>query len=561
MLSPTGTGRVVNAARDESGFTMAIVMFVLLIATTLTVAAFAAAGGDLRVNQHSTDAKKAYAAAEAGVAFYLSKLAGDNDYWTHCDSVAPGADGTQPVNQRWNSVLPDPRRWKRIPRTASEAAEAPAEYTLELIPALDKTKTPPVRRAQCDPADQTSMIDESSGTFTVRSTGRVGPAGGQVVRSVLATFRRKSFLDYVYANQFETMDPLLVAAEPDNAGRGPGFLPWLGSPAGCASYRRDGRDTHRYGSFVCSTIMYAKSDKLNGPFHTNDGVKIEECGSTQFGRVGQADLVEFYDSRSNGGASCEGNLGSSAVLRGDQYEKFTPPQSNAELADTALPAYRFVGETSIVLDGPRQMKVTGPDGIGRLMDPPSNGVISVLDSGGPCTGYNVNNPSLPQPACGNAFVEGAYAKDLTITAAGDIIVTGDVTRSAGTDALLGLVATDFIRVQRKLTTSYATRCDQNTPDLTPKNRTIEAAVLSLNDVFTVDSYWCGDYSGVVTIKGSLAQTFRGLTATLFSNGDRTGYDKNYTYDDRLRFRSPPFFLTPVQASWNVIRTQEESAAR
>jgi hypothetical protein len=37
---------------------------------------------------------------------------------------------------------------------------------------------------------------------------------------------------------------------------------------------------------------------------------------------------------------------------------------------------------------------------------------------------------------------------------------------------------------------------------------------------------------------------------------RTGYEKNYVYDDRLKYRSPPFFLDPVQASWKVNRSNE-----
>ena len=44
-----------------------------------------------------------------------------------------------------------------------------------------------------------------------------------------------------------------------------------------------------------------------------------------------------------------------------------------------------------------------------------------------------------------------------------------------------------------------------------------------------------------------------------SNGP-TGYTKNYVYDDRLKYRSPPYFLDPVQASWKVNRINEQVPA-
>jgi hypothetical protein len=40
----------------------------------------------------------------------------------------------------------------------------------------------------------------------------------------------------------------------------------------------------------------------------------------------------------------------------------------------------------------------------------------------------------------------------------------------------------------------------------------------------------------------------------------TGYRKDYVYNDRLRYREPPFFLDPVQASWRVARQNEQVPA-
>jgi len=543
---------------DQGGYAMAIVMFVLLTVSALSAAAYVSADGDLGLNQRDADGKRAFAAAEAGVAFYLGKLADDNRYWTRCTNVPAGADGKQPVTQWWAPGTSEPRTsasWKRIPRPAGETGPR-AEYTIELIPTLIPGSDPPQRRPACVENDQTSMIDLRDGTFTIRSTGRYGPPGREVKRSVLATFRRKSFLDYVYANVYETMDPVLLqAAYPSVSGLGA----WAATSEGCASYRRDGREDHVFpgnGGRYCYTINYARTDEMNGPFHTNDGVNIETCGQTRFGRPGRADAVEFWDSRS-GSTSCMPDVGTSSVAQGSNYQQLNPPASNTELANTALAAYRFSGETDIVLNG-TSMTVTRPGVAPQTMALPSNGVISVLGTGGACPGYDVANPNAAQPACGTAKVRGTYASDLTITTKGDIVVTGDLRSQS--DAVLGLVATKFLRVARG---TFPNPCDWRSTDTTPAgDRIIEAAMLSIEHVFTVDSYWCGDDNGYVRIRGSIAQRFRGRTANANpGDAERTAYNKDYSYDDRLRYRSPPFFLTPNEAAWRVSRTREQTDAR
>ena len=40
----------------------------------------------------------------------------------------------------------------------------------------------------------------------------------------------------------------------------------------------------------------------------------------------------------------------------------------------------------------------------------------------------------------------------------------------------------------------------------------------------------------------------------------TGYTKDYNYDNRLRYRSPPYFLDPIQAAWRIIRSNEQVPA-
>ena len=90
------------------------------------------------------------------------------------------------------------------------------------------------------------------------------------------------------------------------------------------------------------------------------------------------------------------------------------------------------------------------------------------------------------------------------------------------------------------------------------NVRIDAAILSLKHSFTVDNHDCGAKLGNLTVNGAIAQKYRGAGR---HDRRRRGYIKDYNYDDRLRFRSPPYFLDPIAASWHVIRSNEQVPAR
>jgi hypothetical protein len=167
--------------------------------------------------------------------------------------------------------------------------------------------------------------------------------------------------------------------------------------------------------------------------------------------------------------------------------------------------------------------------------------------------------------CANVYVSGTYSQNLTIASEKDIIIrppvgdataNGDLKRSG--DVMLGLIANNFIRVYHRVTrsgTPTPTSCTNSLPEM--DDVTIEAAMLSLSHSFIVDNSACGSGLGTLTVTGSIAQRFRGPVGTL----SPTGFSKAYTYDDRLRYREPPFFLVPVAAAWRIVRQNEQVPAR
>jgi hypothetical protein len=560
--------RIRARLRPEDGFTMIAVLGMMLAAMAVSVAAYDAAGGDIHLSRNDEDQKRAYAAAEAGVQDYFFHLTQDNAYWAKCASPSP----THPA---LNQVGASPLRTRPVPGSN-------ASYGIELVPANGK--------AACDVNDATgSMIASSgpqSGTFSIRSTG----ISNNVRRKIVATFRRRSFLDYLYFTDMETSDPawymLNANGNPTRSGdrftdvwRANSDLPsW--AAANCPTYWRDGRGSQRYpvapdnawqqqvggvwgntstNSVGCTEIQFVTGDTIRGPFHTNDDILI--CGAPTFGRT-SADGIEVSGTgwRQNcgaGGPNLVGTWRANAPV-------LTPPPSNSTLKQDVLPAYLFEGTTTIVLQN-GSMTVTNAllSPTTQTMALPPNGLVyvdnaSAANGGCAVPAYQPLAPYSDPQGCGVAYVRGTYAGDLTIASAKDIVINGDITKNG--DHMLGLIANNFVRIYHPVDPDPSDPTDHsqcvNDPS-TPTDISIDAAILALEHSFTVDSYLCGTPLGTLTVNGTIAQKFRGPVGRGGGGNVVNGYLKNYQYDDRLRLREPPHFIDPVQSSWRLQRYAEQ----
>jgi len=555
---------------DEAGFTMIAVLGVLAAAMALSVAAFAAAGGDVHLSRNDQDQKRAYAAAEAGVQDYFFHLNQDNAYWSKCTSPSP-------AHPALNQKGANPLNTRQVPGSS-------ASYAIELMPANGYT--------QCDTSNaEASMVvasGQQSGTFSVRSTGY----SNGVSRKIIATFRRRSFLDYLYFTDMETSDPawyeLSTNGSPTRSGKvnsngsftastAPDLLSWAAT--NCPRYWRNNRSGQAYpvspdtawqkqasngtwGSTSttavhCTEIQFVTGDHIDGPLHTNDDILI--CGSPTFGRS-SVDNIEVSGSgwRQGCGSGGPNILGTwkpnSPVL--------TPPPSATSLKQLADANYVFRGTTTISLAS-SGITVTNNNLSPKTqtLGYPPNGIIYVdYDSVTGCsqTAYQPLNPYGDDAGCANAYVKGSYGTDLTIAAAKDIIVNGNIARSG--DRMLGLIANNFVRVYHPVSPDPNNASDHTdciNSSSTPTNVSIDAAMLALNHSFTVDSYFCGNPLGTLTVNGTIAQKFRGPVGRGSGSTISSGYVKDYNYDDRLRLREPPHFIDPVQAAWRIQRYAEQ----
>jgi hypothetical protein len=527
-LTVSAIGRRLAAIRrGEEGYAMIAVVGATALVTVLVGAALAATNRDLGLTRRDLDDKRAYAAAQAGIADYSFHLNNDNNYWSRCTSVPnPNA-----VNQMGSTTS------RRLVPGSTDA-----EYAIELLPATGQSS--------CSTSNPvTTMLEGSgpnTGSFRIRSTGFVDDTKA----SIVATFKRASLLDYVYFTQLETSDPVTY----NNAAT------IAGAYVQCSKFIREGRYSApipNSGGQNCTKIVFVSGDNVRGPLHTNDALMI--CGTPTFGRT-PADVIEVSSPPVGWTGECGGTNAPNFVGPFvTTAPVLTPPPTNGKLKALAGPSYTFTGQTQIVLSG-TDMTVTTSSGTVGPIAIPSSGVVYVQN--GSCSAsYSPFTATYPtNSGCGNVRVSGAYSGQLTIAAENDIIIWDDVTKSGS--GLLGLVANNFIRVRHPFCAAGDPGCSTTTAQTargqcnggvngtgSQSNLRIDAALLAIQHSFIVDHYDCGASLGTLTVNGAISQKYRGPVGT--TGG--TGYLKDYNYDDRLRYQEPPNFLDPVESAWHIQR--------
>jgi hypothetical protein len=512
--------------KAERGFTTVVVMGMMLVGMLLVAAAFAAADGDTSPARHDQYYKEAYNAAEAGVNWYFYHLTQDANYWSQCASMG------KPVYLKNAPGM----QFTNIP--GSEA-----QYEIEILPALG--------RSSCVTSVSTSVVDPSSGTYKIRSTGNYRG----VHRSIVATFRRVGFLNFLYFTDFETLDPVTAGnAQAQQQ-----------ATAACSHYYyQSPRD-----QTICSDPAFISQDTIDGPLHSNDQLLI--CGHPTFGHQ-SSDHIESsapwpgYRTDSSCGSSSPTYVGTPKA----PAPILTMPPSNAQLINDATSNYVFTGTTHITLSG-SSMTVNGTS-----MSLPSNGVIYVQNQN--CTPQydsTMDYPSVTDgTGCGDVYVHSTsnVLKDLTIAADNDVIIDGDIRHPPGVE--VGLIANNFVRVYHPIDRSKSCMISSSAgnPDANASsspedptqgsmtNPTIDAAILAINHSFIVDNWGCGGPLGTLTVDGAIAQRYRGTVGTHSGSTVATGYAKGYSYDYELRYHQPPFFLDPVQAGWGILQETEQVPA-
>lgn len=164
---------------------------------------------------------------------------------------------------------------------------------------------------------------------------------------------------------------------------------------------------------------------------------------------------------------------------------------------------------------------------------------------------------------------------VTVGAENDIYIAHHLTygdTSPDSPDLTGLIANNNIYVYRPVS-SDTSSLNAVGPNIPPFNQLgsanpfggyarfddpqVHAAMLALNRSISVQNFNRGQDQGTLHVNGVMGQRFRGPVAVLTSGGIR-GYLKDYEYDWRLRYLSPPHFLEPERTPWERRRWAELS---
>jgi Tfp pilus assembly protein PilX len=460
-MSPSSTSRRVKILPQQDGFTMILVLGVMLVTSLLLVAVFTAANGEIHLTKTDRAEKKAYYAAEAGIQDYEYHLTQDGNYLSYCTEPTP-------ANPALNQVGASPLKKAEVPKASSSSEATHEEYAIQLLPA----ESAPAGDRKCDKNNLVeTMLEEKSegavGTFRIESTGYSEGAE----RTIVATFRNLNFVSFVWYTKYETGDPSVYGEPPTTPVSLPNYYIECGNFYGV-------RPAQGGTPLRCANNFFFGGESVNGPMHTEDHAGI--CGSPVFGR-NKNDRIEFGNggNKEGEGYSNEG-CGQSATptFKGNhippaEVPSIEPPPGDEEIQHIVEPAYLYTGKTEIVLEG-TTMTVTEHKGAGAPTEVvktavayPPNGVIYVKGACsepyspfGPTPRYSGNELNKPtDTTCGNVYIHGKYEDSLTVVAENDVIINGNITTPTSgetptSNALLGLIANNFVRIYHPVVETY-----------------------------------------------------------------------------------------------------------
>ena len=510
-------------ASDESGIALISAIIVGSIMMMLVAALGRYSLSALNLSRHDQDWNAALAAAESGIDHYLFRLNQDENYWQY-SAANPPPDGNAAFTT-----------WVPVPGNANDGK---FRYDIDV---------------------STRPVD---GTIKVTSTGKVQ----STTRTVHSTLRKRGFLDYLYFSEYETKDPVLYnTASPD-------FDAYSATVAAdlCAHHYYDvpPRDSN------CGDIQFASADVIKGPLHSNDAILMS--GSPQFQGTVSTSWNPQSGNRYRGTAtpvfSRAGDPALEAAISMPPSNTSVKVQADAALGGTGC---LYTGPTSITLTSNGKMNVTSPYTLssncatGTGVSLPANGVVYVqgvpaspsnpnyratcsVGSGNPL-GYPITGDITSGYGCfdGDVFLSGTLKGSLTIASADNIVVVGNTTYeggTAGTD-LLGLLADNYVQVYHPVNSSGAELASFT-------NVVIHAATMTIAHSFIVQNFRSGTPRGTLTVFGAIAQLYRGPVGTGSGGSVATGFAKDYNYDQKLKYLSPPYFIDPVKSAWQQVTWAE-----
>ena len=194
----------------------------------------------------------------------------------------------RPCNQKWDGTGDRSAHWRTLARQSSQ-------YTIELLPAKGE---------KCVAGQTaTTMLNQASGTFRIRATGRAGKA--RAGRRRRAPARR--FLDFIYFTDYETSSPAAYASSDDRdyaklgradraTAREPGRPNLREDPVHQREHESTGRSIPTTTSWPAARHTLGRNSaglgRVAGQRQARDGLRLLRGHPTSRGRTCPADPLD-----------------------------------------------------------------------------------------------------------------------------------------------------------------------------------------------------------------------------------------------------------------------------
>ncbi len=569
--------------RDRGSSLLLVVVCLSALALFATVALGSAVNG-LKGADRSGDWNQALSAAEAGVADYLARLNRNDQYWQSVDCTNPALKGPLVASNGcgWSSTTAP--GWRNVPGDATSRfhyeVDSSATYTSGTVRLVSTgkvgstTRTIEVRLRRggfgeflyytvyetIDPGDENAYGVSNAIAQSYCPRYNWPSLDANTRRPTNVTYQGYSYcrpINFITGDvingPMHTNDAFLVQGTPQFQGTTTTSNPSCrasesGTPPASACYLDAGSasPTFERGIAYRAEIELPTTVGDLKQYVTPSATATPGClytGPTRikFSTSGSTAQMTVWSKFSTGtlNPGCGSTGTGSGRLGSTNGQTLTVPQ------DRLIYVQDVPSSQSSTNPSTSSCKTTG--GIGDGLP------LAATGSGFPDYDVNLN---FAESNCryGTVYVEGTLKGRTTVAADNNIIVTNNLLYSGGrtgTDSL-GLIAKNSVKVYHpvkctaKSSNGDCTAWANLAGTLT--NVEINAAMLTLQHSFAVQSYYLGARLGTLKVYGSIAQRFRGPVGTTGS-GSGTGYLKNYSYDTRLRYAPPPFFLDPVRSGW------------
>jgi len=584
---------VMHDHKGEDGAALLIVLAVAAVLTMLMTLLVGLSINGMRQAHSDADWNAALAAAYAGVDEYQSRISDDTSYYRYGNSASGFSAGS--------TLSPPP--------IANPAFGVGAGSSWATVPGSDGSAQ---FRYEVD-----NSLYPTTGRIRIRSTGKVGNA----TRTVIADLKQQGFIDFLYFTDYEVQDPSIASRTDSSCYNSAGALKyaWEGRSGNCNEISFGGSDESN-GPVHSNDTIRACGSEFNGtvttakptaPYYLNKDASGSTCAAADFALAGyptysggvigmpatnsqlkketRTDLTE--DDVPRPGCLYTGPTQFTFFSNGtvnikSPFTKYTRiGNANATTGSTpaecgAIAALQSPDGATITVPENNVMYVQNVPAVGtdvNYWNASANPTDFTCTSSGSSSGrgwtfgtgrypagYPVKTSSTSTTEAaptsttydcraGDVFVKGQFDGAATIAAENYVFIVGDLTYADEQDDILGLVGNNAVWVYNPVNSSGRLL------DRSDHGRTIEAAILSVAHTFQVQNYDKDTKRGTLTVRGAIAQRYRGPVGTGNSWGIVTGFAKNYVYDERFKYKAPPKFLNPVTTTYGVTSWVETAA--